>query len=116
MVKRNQMSLPKVCTVITSTFFYKFIQYYCIYYTNFTIFNFLVEYLEALNAEGRTILTEHLDSDGNHVVILNLYCPSADLDNKERTQFKLKFYSLVQQKCKNLIADNKYDRYFVALH
>lgn len=78
--------------------------------TTVLISNFLVEYLEALNAEGRTVLTEHLDSDGNHVVILNLYCPRANLENKERTQFKLQFYSLVQQKCKNLLAENKYDR------
>jgi AP endonuclease-2 len=66
-----------------------------------------LEELESLNAEGRTVLTEHLDTEGNHVVIINLYCPRAELDNKERTEFKLKFYSLVQKKCKCLIQENK---------
>ena len=73
-------------------------------------FFFNLEELETLNAEGRAILTEHLDSEGNHVVIINLYCPRADLDNKERTQFKLGFYSLIEQKCKSLVKENKYDK------
>ncbi|XP_028398255.1 DNA-(apurinic or apyrimidinic site) lyase 2-like [Dendronephthya gigantea] len=69
---------------------------------------FTHEELESLNAEGRTILTEHLDGEGRHVVIMNLYCPRADLDNKERIEFKLKFYTLVEEKCKSLIQENKH--------
>jgi AP endonuclease-2 len=60
-----------------------------------------------LNAEGRVVVTEHLDVEGKHVVVMNLYCPRADLDNKERTEFKLKGYSLIEKKCKSLIQENK---------
>jgi hypothetical protein len=68
----------------------------------------ILEDFESLNAEGRVVLTEHVDTESNHVVVMNLYCPRAELDNKERTKFKLKFYSLVEKKCKALLQENKW--------
>ena len=51
--------------------------------------DFTLEDLEALDAEGRAMLTEHRLDNGNSVVIINVYCPRADKENKDRVDFKL---------------------------
>ena len=75
--------------------------------------DFSPEELEALDGEGRTILTEHRLVDGKSVVIINVYCPRADKENKERVDFKLKFYKLLQERAEAIV---KTGRYVVVYH
>ena len=75
--------------------------------------DFTLEELEALDAEGRAILTEHRLADDKTVVIINVYCPRADKENKDRVNFKLNFYKLLQERAEVLV---KAGRYVVILH
>ena len=75
--------------------------------------DFSPEELEALDGEGRTVLTEHRLVDGKSVVIINVYCPRADKENKERVDFKLKFYKLLQERAEAIV---KTGRYVVVYH
>lgn len=70
--------------------------------------DFSVEELEALDAEGRTLLTEHRLLDGKSVVIINVYCPRADKENKDRVNFKLNFYRLLQERAEMLLKAGRY--------
>ena len=70
--------------------------------------DFTREELEALDAEGRAILTEHRLTDGKSVVIINLYCPRADKENKERVDYKLRFYKLLQERAEALVGGGRY--------
>ncbi|CAH3197533.1 unnamed protein product [Porites evermanni] len=65
--------------------------------------DFTSEELEALDAEGRAVLTEHSFPDGKNVVIINVYCPRADKENKDRVNFKLRFYKLLQERAEALV-------------
>ena len=70
--------------------------------------DFTPDELEALDAEGRAILTEHSLPDGKTVVIINVYCPRADKENKERANFKLDFYKLLQGRAEMLVETGRY--------
>lgn len=70
--------------------------------------DFTIEDLEALDAEGRAMLTEHRLDDGKSVVIVNVYCPRADKENKDRVDFKLKFYKLLQERAETLVKAGRY--------
>ncbi len=70
--------------------------------------DFTPEELEALDAEGRAILTEHRLVDDNSVVIINVYCPRADKENKDRVDFKLKFYKLLQERAESIVKEGRY--------
>lgn len=73
--------------------------------------DFTFDELEALDSEGRAILTEHTLADGKSVVIINVYCPRADKENKERVDYKLKFYKLLQERAESLINTGRYILY-----
>lgn len=70
--------------------------------------SFTPEELEALDAEGRAVLTEHALSNDKTVVIINVYCPRADKENKERVNFKLDFYRLLEERAKKLFKSGRY--------
>ena len=70
--------------------------------------DFTFDELEALDSEGRAILTEHSLADGKSVVIINVYCPRADKENKERVDYKLKFYKLLQERAESLVNTGRY--------
>ncbi|KAL9959776.1 hypothetical protein ACROYT_G033131 [Oculina patagonica] len=70
--------------------------------------DFTPEELEALDAEGRAILTEHRLVDDKSVVIINVYCPRADKENKDRVDFKLKFYKLLQERAEAIVKEGRH--------
>lgn len=53
-------------------------------------------------------MTEHSLSDGNSLVLINVYCPRADSDNTERLGYKLMFYNALQRRCESLQQAGKY--------
>ena len=55
--------------------------------------------LASLDAEGRSILTEHRCVGEVRIVVVNVYCPMVDSDNQERLGYKLKFYATLQDRC-----------------
>ena len=69
--------------------------------------DFTSEELEALDAEGRAVLTQHSFPDGKNVVIINVYCPRADKENKDRVNFKLRFYKLLQERAEALVKERR---------
>ena len=69
--------------------------------------DFTLEELEALDAEGRGVLTEHTLSNDETVVIINVYCPRADKENKDRVSFKLNFYKVLQERAEMLVKSGR---------
>ncbi|EDO46129.1 predicted protein [Nematostella vectensis] len=69
---------------------------------------FTSDQLSRLDSEGRTILTEHTLSSGGTVVIINVYCPRADMENEDRIQFKLEFHRLLSKRVKALLNSGKH--------
>lgn len=76
----------------------------------------------SFDGEGRAVLTEHIcdwrsadgeggrvggggegerGREGTHLVVINIYCPMVDRDNvkAERLDYKLLFYSVLQDRC-----------------
>ena len=70
----------------------------------------------SFDSEGRAILTEHTYSsgdgggevgeggggrEGQHLVVINVYCPMVDRENvkADRLDYKLLFYSVLQDRC-----------------
>ena len=70
--------------------------------------DFTPEEIESLDAEGRTIITEHKMLSGEAVVVINVYCPRADQENQERVDFKINFYKLLQARAEALLEKGKY--------
>ncbi|XP_064632211.1 DNA-(apurinic or apyrimidinic site) endonuclease 2-like [Lineus longissimus] len=65
---------------------------------------FSEEELQALDNEGRCILTRHkIRGSDKFLVLINLYCPRAPPENEERQKFKLEFYRLVQIRAEALV-------------
>lgn len=60
------------------------------------------EYLLKVDSEGRCVLTDH-----GHFVLFNLYGPRADDDDKERLQFKLVFFKVLQKRWESLLSRGK---------
>ncbi len=50
------------------------------------------------------MLTEHELTEGGRLVVVNIYCPMVDSgpDNQSRMDYKIKFYSLLKQRCATL--------------
>lgn len=73
--------------------------------------SFSDEELQALDAEGRTIITQqtYRKQDGTlgELVIINVYCPRADLDNAERVSYKMRFYRVLQLRAEALLQAGK---------
>ncbi|XP_072178069.1 DNA-(apurinic or apyrimidinic site) endonuclease 2-like [Diadema setosum] len=73
--------------------------------------SFTEEELKALDAEGRTIITEHRYVDQADkvwdLVIINVYCPRADHENQERVSYKLGFYRALQLRAEALCKAGK---------
>ncbi|XP_029463171.1 DNA-(apurinic or apyrimidinic site) lyase 2 isoform X2 [Rhinatrema bivittatum] len=68
---------------------------------------FSEEELQALDNEGRAVLTQHkiLPSEGKEetLTLINVYCPRADPDKPERKNFKLRFYRLLQVRAEAIL-------------
>ncbi|XP_077231152.1 endonuclease/exonuclease/phosphatase family protein [Tasmannia lanceolata] len=60
------------------------------------------EDLLKVDSEGRCIITDH-----GHFVLFNLYGPRADADDKERVQFKLMFFKILQKRWESLISQGR---------
>ncbi|KAI3861395.1 hypothetical protein MKW98_000347 [Papaver atlanticum] len=60
------------------------------------------EELLEVDSEGRCVITDH-----GHFVLFNIYGPRADHDDKERTQFKLTFYNILQKRWEALLSQGK---------
>ncbi|KAL0905329.1 hypothetical protein M5K25_023741 [Dendrobium thyrsiflorum] len=60
------------------------------------------ENLLKVDSEGRCIITDH-----GHFVLFNLYGPRADVDDKERTNFKFLFYKLLQRRWESLLTNGR---------
>lgn len=52
---------------------------------------FVKDDLLQVDGEGRCVITDH-----GHFVLFNIYGPRADSDDAERTEFKLKFFKILQ--------------------
>ena len=78
----------------------------------------------AFDGEGRAVITEHIcegwsvsgeegggggGGDGTSVVVINVYCPMVDRENVnvERLDYKLLFYSVLQDRCTALQQSGK---------
>ncbi|XP_036359621.1 DNA-(apurinic or apyrimidinic site) endonuclease 2 isoform X1 [Octopus sinensis] len=63
--------------------------------------------LDALDAEGRTVITQHEirnpDGSCSQMAVINVYCPRYDSENEERHDFKLRFFALLQTRAEALI-------------
>ena len=53
-------------------------------------------------------------SNGEFIVVINVYCPRADKENQERVDFKMRFYRMLQNRAEALVKSGKYvERLFV---
>uniref|UniRef100_A0A8D2IRS5 DNA-(apurinic or apyrimidinic site) endonuclease 2 n=1 Tax=Varanus komodoensis TaxID=61221 RepID=A0A8D2IRS5_VARKO len=62
--------------------------------------NFTLEELQALDSEGRAMITRHCictsEQRETTLTVINVYCPRADPEKPERGDFKLRFFHLLQ--------------------
>ncbi|XP_065667166.1 DNA-(apurinic or apyrimidinic site) endonuclease 2 [Hydra vulgaris] len=65
------------------------------------------ELLRSLDSEGRCMITEHSTSDGQRLCIINVYCPRADVEEKERFHYKMCFYKLLQMRIISLMREKR---------
>lgn len=69
--------------------------------------HFSEDELEALDAEGRTVITQHRlqQADGTEatLAIINVYCPRVDPDREDRKVYKMKFLALLQTRAEALL-------------
>lgn len=54
------------------------------------------------------MLIEYRFDDGKLVVIVNVYCFRVDKENKDRVDFKLKFYKLLQERVEIFVKVGRY--------
>ncbi|KAJ9593023.1 hypothetical protein L9F63_015308, partial [Diploptera punctata] len=64
--------------------------------------------LKELDYEGRAMITLHRIQlpgfpEGTMLAVINVYCPRADADNKERLEIKLRFYHILEMRISALI-------------
>jgi len=69
------------------------------------MYDFTVEELQALDVEGRAIITSHQTNEKTVVTVINVYCPMALSENIERYEFKMNFYKVMETKCKQLLKE-----------
>jgi len=65
--------------------------------------DFSKDELKELETEGRSMITQFDLSDESSLCIINVYCPYGG-EEGERTEFKLKFYKLLQTRANALLA------------
>uniref|UniRef100_UPI00358E873A DNA-(apurinic or apyrimidinic site) endonuclease 2 n=1 Tax=Myxine glutinosa TaxID=7769 RepID=UPI00358E873A len=83
--------------------------------------DFSTNELQALDAEGRAVITQHhvvfAGSDHAEVVaeggaetlsIVNVYCPRADPERPDRAAFKLRFYKLLQLRVEAILSSGSH--------
>ncbi|KAL3723730.1 hypothetical protein ACJRO7_035837 [Eucalyptus globulus] len=63
---------------------------------------FVKDDLLQVDGEGRCVITDH-----GHFVLFNIYGPRADSDDAERTEFKLKFFKILQRRWEYLLQQGK---------
>ncbi|XP_077541456.1 DNA-(apurinic or apyrimidinic site) endonuclease 2-like isoform X2 [Haemaphysalis longicornis] len=66
------------------------------------------KFLNAVDGEGRAVLTLHratFGEDVKKIAIINVYCPRADPEKPERGQMKLDFYRLLELRARALLED-----------
>ncbi|KAJ8302012.1 hypothetical protein KUTeg_020999 [Tegillarca granosa] len=68
---------------------------------------FTDEELESLDAEGRSLITQHRIRKKNgeeaDLAIINVYCPRADPEREDRQLYKLRFHALLQTRAEALL-------------
>ncbi|VDH99175.1 AP endonuclease 2 [Mytilus galloprovincialis] len=71
------------------------------------IHDFKEDELESLDAEGRTIITQHKirkkNGDEGDLAIINVYCPRVDPEREDRQVYQLRFYALLQMRAEALL-------------
>ncbi|XP_044299421.1 DNA-(apurinic or apyrimidinic site) endonuclease 2 isoform X2 [Varanus komodoensis] len=69
--------------------------------------NFTLEELQALDSEGRAMITRHCictsEQRETTLTVINVYCPRADPEKPERGDFKLRFFHLLQARAEALL-------------
>ncbi|XP_060081364.1 DNA-(apurinic or apyrimidinic site) endonuclease 2-like isoform X1 [Ylistrum balloti] len=69
--------------------------------------HFSTDELEALDAEGRTVITQHQIQTGDgkdaHLAIINVYCPRVDPEREDRKVYKMRFLALLQTRAEALL-------------
>lgn len=74
--------------------------------------SFTNEELEALDREGRCVMTQHVIRDSSGVekdlVIINVYCPRAEPDNDIRKSYKMRFYQLLQSRAETILKSGRH--------
>ena len=69
--------------------------------------------LVTLDAEGRSVITEHFVCDDNHkdrsLIVINVYCPMVDSSAEDQTRmdYKLKFYAALENRCRAIEKEGK---------
>lgn len=65
--------------------------------------------LKELDLEGRAIITQHqLKGGKEQLLIINVYCPRADLDDVERYEYKVDFYKALEERAKSFLHKGNY--------
>ena len=64
-------------------------------------------FLSSITSQFTTIFSSNNAQQESSLVIINVYCPRADLDNGERLSFKLQFYRLLQQRAEAILNCNR---------
>ncbi|KAK4490495.1 hypothetical protein RD792_001175 [Penstemon davidsonii] len=64
--------------------------------------DFSTDELLKIDGEGRCLVTDH-----GHFVLFNVYGPRAQCDDKERIQFKLKFFNILQRRWESLLGQGR---------
>ncbi|XP_052284812.1 DNA-(apurinic or apyrimidinic site) endonuclease 2-like [Dreissena polymorpha] len=74
--------------------------------------SFLEDELKDLDAEGRTIITQHRvrfpSGEEKDLAIINVYCPRFDPDREDRHQYKLRFFALLQTRSEAILASGSH--------
>ncbi|KAL9142171.1 hypothetical protein ABFS82_14G151400 [Erythranthe guttata] len=64
--------------------------------------DFSTDELLNIDGEGRCVVTDH-----DHFVLFNVYGPRAVRDDRERIEFKLKFFNILQKRWESLLAQGR---------
>ncbi|XP_062855000.1 DNA-(apurinic or apyrimidinic site) lyase 2 [Trichomycterus rosablanca] len=72
---------------------------------------FTSEELQALDSEGRAVITQHKITRAEKsetLTVINVYCPRADPEKPERKHFKLQFYKLLQSRAEAILGSQSH--------
>uniref|UniRef100_A0A8C4R6C0 DNA-(apurinic or apyrimidinic site) endonuclease 2 n=2 Tax=Eptatretus burgeri TaxID=7764 RepID=A0A8C4R6C0_EPTBU len=83
--------------------------------------DFSTNELQALDAEGRAVITQHhvvfggsgnaeivVEGGAETVTVVNVYCPRADPERPDRAAFKLRFYKLLQLRVEAILSSGSH--------